>query len=86
MIVKESEAHVRRQFPPELLHLFFQCCGDIERAAVRLAVDVQQHGIPALRRHGLEDRLRPALDPGHVFDLHRVSVLNRHHQIFNVSG
>jgi hypothetical protein len=41
--------HVRRQFLPELLQLFFQRLGDVERAAVRLAMDVQQHGVAALR-------------------------------------
>ena len=49
-----------------------------------LAVDVQQHGVAALRGDGSEDRLRPALDARHVLDLHRMAAVNRNHQILNV--
>ena len=75
LVVEERQLHVRRQLA--LRGPGVRCCrrvGDVERAAVGLAADVQQHRVDALGRDDVEDRLRPALDAGEVADAYRVPV------------
>ena len=84
LVVVKREVHVRRQFLPELLQFRLQRGGDVQRAAVGLALDVQQNGLAALRGDVGEGRRRSALDARHVPDANRMAAADGNHHVADV--
>ena len=68
LVVEESQLHVRRQLVLQGLELRLQARGDVQGAAVGLAVDVEQDGFLAVGGDDVEDGLGAALDAGEIPD------------------
>ncbi len=58
--------------------------GYVQRAAVRLAADVEQHSVHPFGGDYVENRFRAALDPGEVFDENRVIINDSHAEVLDV--
>ena len=66
LVVEGRELHVARQDRAERVELLVHAGRHLDRARVRLAPNVEEHGVDALRGHDVETRGAPALDPGDV--------------------
>ena len=66
LVVEGRELHVARQDRAERVELLVHAGRHLDRARVRLAPNVEEHGVDAPRGHDVEARGAPALDPGDV--------------------
>jgi hypothetical protein len=82
--IRTPDLQIRRQVLLHLAHNLFEAIGDVQRAAVGLAADVEQHRVYPFGGDDVEDGFRAALHPGEVPDPNRMRTGNRHREVLDV--